>query len=276
MPVVLITGCSSGIGRETARLFARRGWRVFASLRDPGRPEAEALRAEAAREGWTLETPHLDVTDDASVDAAVGAMLRATGGTVDAVVNNAGSLLSGPLEEIPPEALRAHLDTLVVGVHRVTRAVLPAMRARGRGRVVVVSSLAGRSATPILGAYHAAKFGVEGMAEAWRYELAPFGIDVAIVAPGPFGTELHRNERRYAAPGSPYAGTVAAYDRLAGRLTRGDAGQVAEAIFRASSGARPPLRRRVGPFSFVGGRLPSLIPDSWRERLLRLAFRYMS
>jgi NAD(P)-dependent dehydrogenase (short-subunit alcohol dehydrogenase family) len=276
MPVVLITGCSSGIGRETARRFARRGWRVFATMRNPGRPEGESLRAEASRDGWALETPHLDVTDGNSVEAAVAAMLRATGGEVDALVNNAGYLLTGALEETPSEALRAHLDALVVGVHRVTRAVLPAMRARGRGRVVVVSSLAGRSASPILGAYHAAKFGVEGMAEAWRYELAPFGIDVAIVAPGPFGTDLHRNERRFAPEGSPYAGLVAAYDRLSARLSRGDSGAVAEAIVRACEGRRPPLRRTLGPFSFLGGRVGPALPDAWRERLVRLLFRQMS
>ena len=273
MPVVLVTGCSSGIGRESARRFARRGWRVYASMRNPERPEGDSLRAEAAREGWTLETPRLDVTDDASVDAAVEAILRSTGGTIDALVNNAGYLVTGPLEEVPPRALREHLDTLVVGVHRVTRAVLPAMRARRRGRIVVVSSLAGRSASPFLGAYHAAKFAVEGMSEAWRYELAPFGIDVAILEPGPFGTEIHRNERRFLAPGSPYAPLAAAYDRLAERLRRGDAGFVAEAIVRACEGGRPPLRRMLGPFSFLGGRLSGWLPAGLRERLVRLLFR---
>jgi NAD(P)-dependent dehydrogenase (short-subunit alcohol dehydrogenase family) len=277
MSVVLITGCSSGIGRETARLFARRGWRVYATMRDPGRPEGESLRAEAAREGWALETPHLDVTDEASVRAAVEGMLRATGGTVDAVVNNAGHLLSGALEEIPSEGLAEHLDTLVVGAHRVTRAVLPAMRERGRGRVIMVSSLAGRSASPVLGAYHAAKFGLEGMAEAWRYELAPFGIDVTILAPGPFGTRLHANERRYGAgPGSPYAALVAAYDRLAARLPRGDTSRVAEAIYRAAAGGPPPLRRVLGPLSWVAGRLDPLIPARLRGWAIRLLFRRMS
>lgn len=276
MPVVLITGCSSGIGRETARAFARRGWRVFASMRNPSRPEGESLRAEAAREGWTLETPHLDVVDERSIAESVEAMLRATGGEVDAVVANAGYLLSGALEEVPSEDLLRHLDVLVVGVHRVVRAVLPAMRGRGRGRVVVVSSLAGRSASPILGAYHAAKFGVEGMAEAWRHELSPFGIDVAVVAPGPFGTELHRNEARRASPGSPYARLVAAYDRLASKLPRGEASRVAEAIVAASSGGRPRFRRTIGPLSFVGGTLSGLLPHAWRERLLRRVYRYMS
>lgn len=277
MPVVLITGCSSGIGRETARLFARRGWRVYATMRNPGRPEGEALRAEAAREGWALETPHLDVTDEASVLAAVEAMLRSTGGAVDAVVNNAGYLLTGALEEVPSERLLQHLDALVVGVHRVTRAVLPAMRARGRGRVVVVSSLAGRSASPVLGAYHAAKFGLEGMAEAWRYELAPFGIDVAIVAPGPFGTHLHANERRFGAgPGSPYLPLVAAYDRLAARLPRGDASGVAAAIFRAAAGGSPPLRRVLGPLSWVAGRLEPVLPSRLKGWAIGLLFRRLS
>lgn len=273
VPVVLLTGCSSGIGREAARRFGRRGWRVFASMRRPERPEGRSLREEAGREGWALETPHLDVADGETVTSVVEEMLRSTEGTVDAVVANAGYILSGPLEEVPADALREHLDVLVVGVHRVVCAVLPAMRRRGSGRVVVVSSLAGRTASPVLGAYNAAKFAVEGMAEAWRYELAPFGIDVAVIAPGPFLTEIHRNERRCTAPGSPYAAIVDAYDGYAGKVRRGDAGVVAEAIVGAATGPRPSFRRALGPLSFLSARIAPIVPFSIREWYLGKALK---
>ncbi|HEY5090556.1 MAG TPA: SDR family NAD(P)-dependent oxidoreductase, partial [Polyangia bacterium] len=139
---ILITGSSSGIGRATAERFAARGWRVFASLR---RPDAGAsLRELAARSGWRLTTPQLDVTRDESVAAAVGEILRETSGRLDVLVNNAGYYAYGPLEETSSDELAAQLDTNVVGVHRVTRAVLPAMRARRSGTVVTIGSLSGR------------------------------------------------------------------------------------------------------------------------------------
>ena len=136
---MLITGSSSGIGRAAAERFAARGWRVFASMRRPvaGVP----LLARAAEKGWKVSTPALDVTRDDSVAAAVDAILRETDGRLDALVNNAGYYAWGPLEETSPDELRAQLETNVIGVHRVTRAVLPAMRARRPGR----SSPSGRS-----------------------------------------------------------------------------------------------------------------------------------
>src|SRR3954468_20344582 len=160
---VLITGSSSGIGRAVAERFAALGWRVFASMR---RPEAgEPLRVRAAAAGWRLETPTLDVTDDASVRAAVDGVLASTGGRLDALVNNAGYYALGPLEETSPDELRAQLDTNVVGVHRVTRAVLPAMGARRAGAIVTLGSVSGLVALPIAGPYHASKWALEGMIE---------------------------------------------------------------------------------------------------------------
>src|SRR6516162_2242410 len=174
--IVLVTGSSSGFGRATAERFASRGWRVFASMRDPAR--GEPLRQRAAAKGWRLETPALDVTRDDSVEAAVGQVLRETGGRLDVLVNNAGYYAYGSLEEVSTDELRAQLETNVVGVHRVTRAVLPAMRARGAGAVVTIGSLAGRVALPMIAPYHASKWALEGMIEALRYELIPFGIRV--------------------------------------------------------------------------------------------------
>src|SRR6185437_13328286 len=197
-------GCSSGIGRATAERFAARGFTVFASMR---RPEAGAsLRALAAEKGWRLTTPALDVARDDSVAEAVAAVLGETDGRLDVLVNNAGYYATGPLEEITPDELRAQLETNVIGVHRVTRAVLPAMRARGSGAIVTLGSLSGRVALPVAGAYHASKWALEGMIEAWRLELGPFGIRVTLIEPGPFATAFYANERLAAArvptPGS--------------------------------------------------------------------------
>ena len=271
---ILITGSSSGIGQAVAERFAARGWRVFASMR---RPEAgEALRARAAAAGWQLETPTLDVTRDDSVSAAVEDVLAKTGGRLDALVNNAGYYAFGALEETSPDELRAQLETNVVGVHRVTRAVLPAMRARGQGTVVVLGSISGRVAIPMVGPYHASKWALEGMIEAWRLELIPFGVRVALIEPGPFATALHANERLAAASrqaASPYAALLASYRRQAARIRRArDLGPVVEAIERAATARSPRLRWPVGPTSFSGGRLRALVPDRWYEWVMRIAF----
>jgi NAD(P)-dependent dehydrogenase (short-subunit alcohol dehydrogenase family) len=270
---VLITGSSSGIGRATAERFGARGWRVFASMR---RPVAGApLRALAAEKGWQLTTPTLDVTRDDSVEAATAAILRETGGRLDVLVNNAGYYALGPLEETSSDELRAQLETNVVGVHRVTRAVLPAMRARRTGAVVTIGSISGRVAIPISGPYHASKWALEGMIESWRLELAPFGVRVSLVEPGPFATSFHRNELNAAAsnPEGPYAGLVAAYRRQSARLPRArDLTPVVDAIERAATAASPRLRWPVGPTSF-SARLRPFVPDGLYEWIMRLAFR---
>jgi NAD(P)-dependent dehydrogenase (short-subunit alcohol dehydrogenase family) len=274
LPVALITGCSSGIGRATAERFARAGYRVYASMR---RPDAGAeLRARAAAEGWALETPALDVDSDASVASAVAAVLVATGGRIDVLVNNAGYYFCGPLELTRPDQLRAQLETNVVGVLRTARAVLPAMRARGGGTIVNLSSISGLVVVPAVGAYHASKWALEALTEALRYEVAPFGVRVVAIEPGTFRTALHENESRAEAPGnaeSPYAGLMKAYDRQAGKLRRGDPARVANLIFKAATSPSPRLRWRIGPTSFTGGVLRRFVPDRCYEWLVARLFR---
>jgi NAD(P)-dependent dehydrogenase (short-subunit alcohol dehydrogenase family) len=247
---------------------------VFASAR---RPEAgAALRELAAREGWRLETPTLDVTRDDSVRQAVGDVLAETGGRLDVLVNNAGYYAFGPLEETSPDELRAQLETNVIGVHRVTCAVLPAMRARRGGTVVVLGSISGKVAIPIVGPYHASKWALEGMIEAWRLELIPFGVRVALVEPGPFRTELHTNERLAVGAGredSPYAALLASYRRQSARMRRAvDLGPLVDVIERAATAKDPRLRWPVGPTSFSAGRLRALVPDRLYEWIMRLGF----
>jgi NAD(P)-dependent dehydrogenase (short-subunit alcohol dehydrogenase family) len=272
-PVVLITGCSSGIGAETARCFAGQGFRVFASMR---RPEAGAeLRREAAAAGWTLTTPPLDVTSDSSVGMAVSDLLAETGGRIDVVVNNAGYYCMGAVEETSPAELAAQMDTNLLGVLRVVRAVVPVMRAAGRGTVVNVSSISGVVVLPLVGPYHASKFALEALTEALRYELHPFGVRVVAVEPGPMASAFHHNEVRVRASGaadSPYAAMTAVYDRASAKLRRGPAADVARTILRAATARRPRLRWRVGPTSFTGGILRRFVPDRIYEWAIGFVF----
>jgi NAD(P)-dependent dehydrogenase (short-subunit alcohol dehydrogenase family) len=271
---ILITGSSSGIGRATAERFAARGWRVFASMRNPD--AGGALRARAAEAGWRLTTPALDVTSDDSVAAAIGEILRETSGRLDVLLNNAGYYAFGALEETSPDELRAQLETNVVGVLRVTRAVLPAMRARRAGTVVTIGSVSGRVAVPIGGPYHASKWALEGMIEALRLEMIPFGVRVALIEPGPYHTRLHDNERLAAAAGgkdSPYSELLDSYRRQSAGLPRQeDLGPLIDVIERAATSENPRLRWPVGPTSLTGGRLRAFVPDRLYEWLMRIAF----
>jgi len=269
MTTTLITGGNKGLGFETARRLVAAGHTVYLGARDPERGK------QAATDLGAHYLP-LDVTSDDSVAAATADVLRETGGRLDVLVNNAGYYQFGALEETSPDELRAQLETNVVGVHRVTRAVLPAMRARRAGTVVTLGSVSGRVAIPIGGPYHASKWALEGMIEALRLELIPFGIHVVLIEPGPYHTRLHDNERLAAAAGgadSPYADLLAAYRRQSGKLPRQeDLEPLIDAIERAATSENPRLRWPIGPTSLTGGRLRAFVPDRLYEWLMRLVF----
>jgi len=188
---VLITGTSSGFGQLTARSLAARGHRVFATMR--GLDGNNRDRANALRAIHGVEVLELDVTSDASVAAAVSAALRSAG-HLDAVINNAGQATVGLNETITTDQLVRLFDTNVIGMQRVNRAVLPGMRARRSGLVIHVSSALGRILIPITGLYAATKFAVEALAETYRYQLKGCGVDVAIVQPGAYPTELGKGD----------------------------------------------------------------------------------
>jgi NAD(P)-dependent dehydrogenase (short-subunit alcohol dehydrogenase family) len=188
---ILVTGTSSGFGHLGALLYARAGARVIASMRGLPRPEAETLRAVARDERLNLHVVEIDVTEDASVTRGVAEAERITGGGLDILVNNAGIGLSGPVEFQDMEATRLIFDTNVYGYHRMARAVLPGMRAKGPGGVIFnVSSQLGRVIAPNIGHYSATKFAVEAMSEQLAYELAPRGIEVVIIQPGGYPTDI--------------------------------------------------------------------------------------
>jgi NAD(P)-dependent dehydrogenase (short-subunit alcohol dehydrogenase family) len=189
---IVITGCSTGFGRELAEGLARKGDRVYATMRGVTKSNAKIageLQALATKEKLDLRVLELDVTSSSSVDNAAAKVI-AESGAPDAVVNNAGQMFVGVTEAFSSDELAKQLDINVVGVHRVTRAFLPAMRKRGRGLVMNVSSIAGRMSLPFFGVYHASKWALEGYSMALRSELASSGVDVVIVEPGPFTTEL--------------------------------------------------------------------------------------
>ncbi len=203
---ILVTGSTSGFGRLTVETLARRGYRVFAGMRavaGKNAPAAEALRALAQRERLALQIVEIDVTDDASVERAIAVIIGATD-RLDVVVNNAGVSYSGPLEAFTLEQVQQQFATNVFSVLRVNRAVLPHMRKQGSGLLLQIGSIAGRLAFPFLGLYGATKFALEGLTESYRYELAPFGIDAAIIEPGTFPTTISAN-RQVAADAERFA-----------------------------------------------------------------------
>lgn len=244
---VLVTGCSSGIGAATALRLVRAGHQVYATAR---RPE---VLAELAAAGCHILA--LDVTDEASMRAAVAAVEEAHG-AVDVLVNNAGYSQSGAVEEIAPERLRAQFETNVFGLVRLVQLVLPGMRRQGFGKIVNLSSMGGKLTFPGGGAYHATKHAVEALSDALRFEVRGFGVDVVVIEPGlirtGFSTAAVRSMGE-APAGGVYAGfnaavaraTVEAYDKGMFARLAGEADDVARVIEKAIRARRPRARYRV-------------------------------
>ena len=188
---ILITGTSSGFGKRTAHTLARRGHRVFASMRDidsKNAEAAEAMRRWTADENVDLQVVELDITDQATIDKAVQRVL-ASAGRIDVVVNNAASATAGLLEAFSLDEVRASFETVAFGALRVDKAVLPTMREQGSGLLVHVSSSMGRIILPFVSPYSAGKAALEAFAEELSFELAPLGIESVIVEPGGYPTE---------------------------------------------------------------------------------------
>ncbi|MEO1720799.1 MAG: SDR family NAD(P)-dependent oxidoreductase [Pseudomonadota bacterium] len=182
---VLITGCSTGIGHHAAHALKARGWRVFATCR------RESDCARLREEG--LESFALDVTLTPSIEAGVARVLEETGGRLDALFNNAAHMMPGAIEDLPTQGLREIFEANFFGWHTLTQAVLPTMRAQGHGRILQNSSILGFAALPMRGAYNSTKFALEGYSDTLRLELAPAGIHVMLLEPGPIGTAIRQN-----------------------------------------------------------------------------------
>lgn len=191
---ILITGSSSGFGRMGAEHYARLGAKVFATMRNLPRPEAEELTSLAAEENLDIQVIEIDVTSDSQVEAGVAAALEATGGTLDVLINNAGISTSGPIEVQDIEATRLLFETNVFGPQRMARAVLPAMRAAKTGQIFNVTSQLGRVIIPGFGQYSPTKFALEAMSEQMAYEIVQHGIEVTIIQPGGYPTKIWENQ----------------------------------------------------------------------------------
>ena len=181
--VILITGASSGIGKETAKLFQVKNWRVAATMREP--EKAEDLQRIA-----DVETFRLDVTDTDSVKRAIAEVLEKFG-RIDAVLNNAGYAVVGAFEAASEEQIRRQFETNVFGLMNVTREILPYFRAEKRGLIVNVASVGGRMTFPLYSLYNSTKWAVEGFSESLQYELEQFNIRVKIIEPGPIKTDFY-------------------------------------------------------------------------------------
>jgi NADP-dependent 3-hydroxy acid dehydrogenase YdfG len=272
---VLVTGASSGIGRAVASEFAARGHTVFAAAR-----RLDSL-AELAETRTGIYPIPVDVTDRESVRAAWASVDEQTGGKgVDILVNNAGFALSGPVELLDPADLRRQFDTNVFGLVAMTQVVLPAMRARGAGRIVNISSVLGRMTFPGMGAYSATKYAVESLSDALRVEVAGFGIDVVVIEPGFVATNLaHAVDARRASPPdteNPYLALGRRGDAyLAQQMAEAPSpGQAAVGIVDEA------LRSRARPRRLLSARdratlalltnLPDRIADAAKRRVLKL------
>jgi NAD(P)-dependent dehydrogenase (short-subunit alcohol dehydrogenase family) len=252
MAVVLITGCSSGIGKYTALEMARRGHRVFASMRNL--EGARFIRANAQRAQLAIEILQLDVTNPDSVTSAVQQVLKQAG-TIDVLVNNAGVASAGPVEDYTDEEIRYVFETNFLGAVRTSRAVLPAMRARGSGTIIMMSSISGLRTFPLTSVYSASKFALEAISNGLRYELRPFGIRVVLIEPGNFqtraGSNMHFPKRLM--PGSGQTTSDPLYRTLALRPPHpfpifpfGDAHDIARLAADVAESQDPKARYLIG------------------------------
>jgi NAD(P)-dependent dehydrogenase (short-subunit alcohol dehydrogenase family) len=268
---VLITGCSTGIGRAAAERLARAGMTVYASAR---RPESiEDLKAAGCR------TLALDVTDESSMRAAVDEVERAEG-AVGALVNNAGYSQSGAVETVALEDVRRQFETNVFGLLRLSQLVLPGMRRQGHGRIVNLSSMGGKLTFPGGGIYHATKHAVEALSDAMRFEVRGFGIEVVVIEPGLIRTSfadtsvdsVPREDGPYADFNSAVAkATAGAYEGPLGKLGGGPEA-VAKAIERALTADRPRTRYKVTASARLLMAQRSLLPDRAWDAVVGTSF----
>ncbi|MCC6164984.1 MAG: SDR family NAD(P)-dependent oxidoreductase [Acidobacteria bacterium] len=270
--VVLITGCSSGIGHATALRLRARDWRVYATARD--------VRTLDHLKAAGCHVLALDVTDEAAMQAAVEHVTREAGG-IGALVNNAGYSQSGAFEMVPLSRVRAQFETNVFGLVRLTQLVLPGMRARRCGRIVTIGSMGGRLTFPGSGFYHATKHALEALTDALRFETAGFGIKVVLIQPGLVRTAFTKTvtahvEALESGASGPYGHFTSEVERITresyekgpvGRLTA-TADEVAATIEEALTTMDPRPRYRVGWSATVFMTLRALVPDRVWDALL--------
>lgn len=269
-PWVAVTGASRGIGRVTAVRLAAAGYRVFALARTHA--DLESLGAELPN----VIPIRMDIGEPQAIAEGVAEVLGKTGGRgVDVLINNAGYGQMGPMEDISVAAIRAQFEVNVFGLIDFTQRLLPPMRRRGRGRIIMMSSIAGRISSPLAGVYCASKFALEALSDAWRLELTPFGIHVVLIEPGPIRTSFGRASRSVTPQDaeSPYAPAVQRYLRLSSgfNVFERSPDAVARVIERAIKARNPAPRYRVTIPAHLAP-LIRLVPDRVIDAAERYAF----
>jgi len=270
--VALITGASSGFGLLTAVTLARRGWQVLATMRDLNRRNKLEEAAQAAGVLDRIEFLALDVTNAGQI-AALAASISVRPTPLDAIVNNAGFAMAGFAEDVSDAELRSQFDTNFFGAAAVTRAFLPQLRRQGAGHIVMVSSISGRMGCPGVGSYAAAKFALEGWTETLRLEVRPLGIQVVLVEPGSFETDIWtRNAILSTGTQDAQSPNAARITRLLERMESGKPKAspqiVADGIAAILDNPRPKLRYVFGRDAKMILMLRRLLPWSALERLL--------
>jgi NAD(P)-dependent dehydrogenase (short-subunit alcohol dehydrogenase family) len=274
LPVWFITGCSSGFGRELAKLVLERGWRAVVTARNP--QQIQDIVAGADGRGLALK---LDVTDSAQVNE-VAKKAEATFGKIDVLVNNAGFGYLAAVEEGEDLEVRAMFETNFFGLVEMTKAVLPGMRRRRSGHILNISSIGGFVGFPSVGYYNATKFAVEGLSEALAKEVEPLGIKVIIVEPGPFRTDWAGRSLKQTGDGiEDYAKTAAvrrqAISSGSGKQP-GDPVRAAKAMIEVVQSSNPPLRLLLGRWGLetARGKLDLLRRDfdGWEKTSLSADF----
>lgn len=275
---VLITGGTDGLGKAAAILLAERGYRVFATGRSA--EKLSQLDALAKKEKLPLETLRMDVLDDTSVKQGVAKVLERAG-AIDVLVNNAGLGYVATVEDMKVDDFRRQFETNLFAVIRVTQAVLPHMRQRRSGRILMMSSVAGLISPPLYGAYSGSKFALEGLSGSLRLELYPFGIDVVLIEPGYIVTNFATTAAEIARPyfeaggSGPYAKIYensmksSKRRREASRTTPEDCARI---MLRAIEARRPRLRYGVTPLAVLALWGRRLFPDRMMDAWLRRAF----
>lgn len=263
---VIITGASSGIGKETAVYFLEKGWNVVATMRHPENRETELHKVDG------LDIIHLDVTDAASIHMAITSTLDEYG-RIDAIINNAGYPLMGPFELSTQEQVESQFNTNIFGVMRVTREILPIFRRQKEGVIVNVASMGGRVSFPMYGAYNATKWAVEGFSESLKHELAPFGIRIRIIEPGVIKTDFYGRsmERMEEDELGGYAEYVRLYEKntqLAGIALHPK--KVAQVIYRAATDRGERLRYPVGMDAEVVSLVRKFLPEQLFLKIMSL------
>ena len=268
---ILITGSSSGIGNDAAHRLSKRGWRVFASCRNPD--DATRLSTEG------LEGIHLDYEDPASVQAAVETVLDATGGTLTALFNNGAYAIPGPLEDLSRDAMDAQFQANFLGWHDLTVRLIPTMRAQGHGRIVSCSSVLGLVSAPFRGSYSATKFALEAWSDALRMEMRKTGLHVSLIEPGPIATDFRKNaikEFDHWIDWENSARVDEYRDSLLNRLKKGSNGSrfqlpassVTAKLIHAVENPRPKARYYVTTPTYVVDVLRRVLPTPLLDRIL--------